>query len=59
MNLNSLFHTPVIVNVPDVGGTFVNANSLGAYGTPLNVNGPGVDGNQIVWTPNQSDLLCS
>ena len=59
MNLYSLFHTPVIVNIPDVGGTLVNANGPGAYGTLVNANDPDVDGNQIVWTPNRGDLLCS
>ena len=49
----------MIVNIPDVGGTLVNANGPGAYGTLVNANGPDVDGNQIVWTPDRGDLLCS
>ena len=47
------------MNVLDVGGILVNENGPGAYETPVNVNGPGVDGNQTVWTPDHCDLLRS
>ena len=47
------------MNVLDVGGILVNENGPSAYETPVNVNGPSVDGNRTIWTPDHCDLLRS